>query len=43
MKLSKAATPVEQVTYSIDHVGSTHVLRIEWGTKSATIPFTIGS
>lgn len=43
MKLSKAAAPVEQVTYSIDHVGATHVLRIEWGTKSATIPFTIGS
>lgn len=43
MKLGKTASPVEQVTYSIDHVGSTHVLRIEWGTKSATIPFTIGS
>lgn len=43
MKLSKAATPAEQVTYSIDRAGSTHVLRIEWGTKSATIPFTIGS
>ena len=43
MKLGKAASPAEQVTYSIDHVGSTHVLRIEWGTKSATIPFTIGS
>jgi hypothetical protein len=42
MKLSKTAAPVEQVTYSIDNVGSTHVLRIEWGTKSATVPFTIG-
>jgi hypothetical protein len=42
MKLSKTAAPVEQVTYSIDNVGATHVLRIEWGTKSATIPFTIG-
>jgi hypothetical protein len=41
MKLSKAAAPVEQVTYSIDRVGSTNVLRIEWGTKSATIPFTV--
>jgi hypothetical protein len=42
MKLGKAAMPVELVTYSIDNVGSTHVLRIEWGTKSATIPFTVG-
>ncbi len=42
MKLSKTAAPVDQVTYSIDNVGATHVLRIEWGTKSATVPFTIG-
>ena len=42
MKLSKSAAPVEQVTYSIDNTGSTHVLRIEWGTKSATVPFAIG-
>lgn len=43
MKLGKSAAPVEQVTYSIDHVGGAHVLRIEWGTKSATIPFKIGA
>ena len=42
MKLSTTASPVEQVTYSIDNVGATHVLRIEWGRKSATVPFTIG-
>ena len=42
MKLGKAKAPVEQVTYSLDEVGKTHVLRIEWGTKSATIPFTVG-
>jgi hypothetical protein len=42
MKLSKTAAPVEQVTYSIDNPGPTHVLRIEWGTKSATVPFTVG-
>jgi len=42
MKLTKTASPVEQVTYSIDNVGATHVLRIEWGTKSAAVPFTIG-
>ncbi|HEY4303773.1 MAG TPA: DUF2911 domain-containing protein [Gemmatimonadaceae bacterium] len=43
MKIGKASASAEQVTYSIDNVGSTHVLRIEWGTKSATIPFTIGA
>ncbi len=42
MKLGKTKENVEQVTYSIDNVGNTHVLRIEWGTKSATIPFTVG-
>lgn len=41
MKLGKTSAPVEQVTYSIDTQGKTHTLRIEWGTKSATIPFTI--
>lgn len=43
MTLGKAKAPAEQVTYSIDEVGKTHVLRIEWGTKSATVPFTVGS
>lgn len=42
MKLGKANPPAEMVTYSIDHANGGHVLRIEWGTKSATIPFTIG-
>lgn len=42
MKLGKAAMRAEQVTYSIDNLGTMHVLRIEWGTKSATIPFTVG-
>lgn len=42
MKLSKTKENVEQVTYAIDRIGKTHVLRIEWGTKSATAPFTIG-
>ena len=40
--LGRARTPAEQVTYSIDEAGAAHVLRIEWGTKSATIPFTVG-
>ena len=42
MKLGKTKANVEQVTYSIDDAGKTPVLRIEWGTKSATIPFTVG-
>ncbi len=43
MKLGKAAAPVEQVTYHIDTAGKAHALRIEWGTKSATVPLTIGN
>jgi len=43
MKLGKASTPAEQVTYSIDKTASGGTLRIEWGTTSASIPFTIGS
>lgn len=38
-KLSKA---VEQLTISIDRQGAGQRLRIEWGTASATAPFTIG-
>lgn len=43
MKLGKTTAPVEQVTISIDKVGSGGVLRIEWGTTSAATPFTVGS
>jgi hypothetical protein len=42
MKLDKLASPVEQVTYSIDTSATGGVLRIEWGTASASTPFTIG-
>lgn len=41
MKLGKAATAAEQVTIAIDNT-KTPALRIEWGTKSATVPFTVG-
>ncbi len=43
MKVGKTKAPVENVTISIDDTpGSGAVLRIEWGTASATAPFTIG-
>jgi hypothetical protein len=42
MKAGKAAKPVEQLTISIDDTPAGATLRIEWGTASATIPFTVG-
>jgi len=42
MKLGKTSATVEQVTYSIDTTPAGGTLRIEWGTQSATVPFTIG-
>lgn len=43
MRLGKTGAPVEQVTISIDPSGHGGVLRIEWGSTSATAPFTIGT
>jgi len=42
MRVGKTAVPVEQVTISIDDTPAGATLRIEWGTTSATVPFTIG-
>ena len=43
MKVGKTAKPVENVTISIDDAAAKGaVLRIEWGTTSASVPFTIG-
>jgi Protein of unknown function (DUF2911) len=42
MKLAKAGTPAEQVTISIDPTPAGGALRIEWGSVSASAPFTIG-
>jgi hypothetical protein len=42
MTLGKTAKPVEQVTYNIDLTKTGGTLRIEWGSKSAAIPFTVG-
>jgi hypothetical protein len=42
MKVDKTAAPVEQLTISIDDTATGGVLRVEWATTSATIPFTVG-
>jgi Protein of unknown function (DUF2911) len=42
MTVGKTKAPVEQLTISIDDAAKGGVLRVEWGTKSATIPFTVG-
>jgi Protein of unknown function (DUF2911) len=42
MTLQPAKTPMEQLTISIDDTPQGGTLKIEWGTKVATIPFTVG-
>ena len=42
MKAGKTATPVEQVTISIDDTPAGANLRVEWGTTSVIAPFTVG-
>lgn len=42
MTLAKTASPVEQVTISIDDTAAGATLRLEWGTKQVTVPFTVG-
>jgi hypothetical protein len=42
MKVGKAAAAAEQLTISIDDTASGGTLRVEWGTTSAAIPFTVG-
>jgi hypothetical protein len=42
MTAGKTKAPVEQVTISIDDTAKGGTLRIEWGTTSASVPFTIG-
>ena len=41
MAVHKLTKPVEQLTISIDTRGAGQQLRIEWGTASATAPFTV--
>jgi hypothetical protein len=42
MAMSKTAKPVEQLTISIDDTPAGGTLRIEWGTTSASVPFSVG-
>ena len=42
MTVTKLKAPVEQLTISIDDTPKGATLRIEWGTTSAQIPFTVG-
>lgn len=42
MTAGKTKAPVEQVTISIDDTPGGGTLRVEWGTTSASIPFTVG-
>jgi hypothetical protein len=42
MKVGKTSAPVEQLTISIDDTPAGGTLRIEWGTTSASVPFTVG-
>lgn len=42
MTIGKPAAAVETLTISVDDTPAGATLRIEWGSKSATAPFTIG-
>jgi hypothetical protein len=42
MTVGKAKAPAEQLTYAIDDTPKGATLRIEWGTTSASVPFTVG-
>jgi hypothetical protein len=42
MTVGKTSAPVEQLTIAIDDTPAGGTLRIEWGTTSASVPFTVG-
>ena len=42
MTLQPAKTPLDQLLISIDDTPKGATLKVEWGTKVATIPFTVG-
>lgn len=42
MRVEQAASPVEQLTISIDDTSSGGVLKVSWGTTVASVPFTVG-
>ncbi|MGE3517730.1 MAG: DUF2911 domain-containing protein [Vicinamibacterales bacterium] len=41
MKVSKTRSPVEQLTIQVEDTAAGGALRIEWGTTSASAPFTV--
>lgn len=41
MTLSRNASPVEMVTFAIDPSATGGTLHVEWGTKKASVPFTV--
>jgi DUF2911 family protein len=42
MTVGKTTAPVEQVTYTITDTPEGATLRMEWGTTSVSVPFTVG-
>jgi hypothetical protein len=42
MTVGKAGSPVEQLTLSVQDTPAGGTLRVEWGTTSASAPFTVG-
>jgi len=42
MTVQTLSKPVEQLTIYVDRQGTGQRLRVEWGTVSATAPFTVG-
>jgi len=42
MQTTKTKSPVEQLTIHVDDTPKGGTLRVEWGTTSASIPFTVG-
>ena len=42
MTVGKTSAPVEQLTISVDDTATGGALRVDWGTTSATVPFTVG-
>jgi hypothetical protein len=41
MMVGKLVKPVEQLTISIDKIGARQLLRIDWGTTSASSSFRV--
>ena len=42
MTVGKTTSPVEQLTISLQDTSAGGTLRVDWGTTSASVPFTVG-